>query len=169
MKQFNLIIAQNAMGKSTLASGPTKWLGNPIGPKPNTINVTATKYGYMHDLRNWIACGHIDMKAFWLDTFTMIARHDIIMLNNSVDRLPRLPSGINAAFVVYESPRDGLDRWMRRDPTYFEKLSADEGLHMVMKVRDAYLSAVKRQNGDQVRLFELKKGQFLADLADELF
>lgn len=169
MHKFNIIIAQNAMGKSTLARGPNLWVGRPIGPKPNTINVIESQYGYLHDCRNWVACGHIDLKAFWEHMFILIARHDIVFLNNSVERLNSLPQGINCAIVTYNDPRDGVERWKERDPSYFKSLTDDEALFLVMSTKSAYLKAARRLPKGQCQLFTLDRGKFLSDLALELF
>lgn len=156
-----MIIAQNAMGKTTLAQGVEEWRGD----GELRCNFISNSLGRWHDVINWTApTGPLDHSMLFHRCYQLAKAHDVIFLINT------LPSNLDDIdpfrfiVVVYADHRDGARRWLARDPSFFT--SFEDAVMTVERRSERLISQVRdlADNSHDVTYLALEPNQFLIDV-----
>lgn len=160
-----MIIAQNAMGKTTLAKGVEEWLGS----DELRCNFCSNTLGRWHDVINWTApTGPLDHSLLFHRCYALAQAHDVIFLINTLPSSRDDIDPFRFIIVVYDDWCDGAWRWMARDPSFFK--DAKDAIMTVRRRGETLCSqAVELAGkGHDVTVLKLQPDQFLIDVIKEV-
>lgn len=163
MRLFDLVIAQNGMGKSFICVGDSIWAGE--HGNPDLCWYQDSQFGRVHDVFNWAPYLKQDEKFMLKRVAELSKKWDIMFFINSVWKVENLEPFSNLAIVVYSDISDGARRWYDRDPSMFRNLQHAEDAVAAKKDRLVEISRSLPKRA--VSLLELDKGYFLSDILEE--
>lgn len=160
-----MIIAQNAMGKTTLANGVEEWRGS----GELRCNFYSNALGRWHDVINWTApTGPLDHSLLFHRCYQLAEAHNVIFLINTLPSSLKDVDPYRFIVVVYDDWCDGARRWIARDPSFFGSI---EDAIMTVRKRGEMLCAQAvelAQNKHDITVLKLKHDQFLIDVIKEV-